>query len=133
MRPSLHRPGEVSAGTAASVVVLDPSRGDADGADPLQGVVPLVWGLAIDDEVWNHAVLSKNQDQTLESDVVEAFFAELMKLADKAGLCSREQFSVDSTMIRTWVSPKRFKPRVQACSSGHQQLGESPKASSLSA
>lgn len=51
-------------------------------------------GLAIEDAVWDHSVFSKNRDRLLEHEVIEAFFTEVMSLADKRGLLSREHFSV---------------------------------------
>jgi transposase len=68
-------------------------------------------GLAIDDPVWDHSVFSKNRDRLLENAVVESFFAEVMRLADKAGLLSKEHFSVDGTLIQAWASQKSFKPK----------------------
>ena len=68
-------------------------------------------GLAMDDAVWDHSVFSKNRDRLLEHAVIEAFFAEVMKRADAAGLLSREHFSVDGTLIQAWASHKSFKPR----------------------
>jgi len=68
-------------------------------------------GLAIDDAVWDHSVFSKNRDRLLEHEVLESFFAEVMKGADAAGLLSREHFSVDGTLIQAWASHKSFKPR----------------------
>ena len=68
-------------------------------------------GLAIDDAVWDHSVFSKNRDRLLEHRVIEAFFAQVMKRADAAGLLSREHFSVDGTLIQAWASHKSFKPR----------------------
>lgn len=68
-------------------------------------------GLAIDDPVWDHSVFSKNRDRLLEHEVVEAFFTEVMMLADKAGLLSKEHFSVDGTLIQAWASQKSFRPR----------------------
>lgn len=68
-------------------------------------------GLAIDDAVWDHSVFSKNRDRLLEHAVVEAFFAEIMRLADAKGLLSREYFSVDGTLIQAWASHKSFRPR----------------------
>ncbi|MFY7751912.1 MAG: IS5 family transposase [Exiguobacterium acetylicum] len=68
-------------------------------------------GLAIDDAVWDHSVFSKNRDRLLEHEVVEAFFAEVMTLADKAGLLSKEHFSVDGTLIQAWASQKSFVPK----------------------
>lgn len=68
-------------------------------------------GLAIDDVVWDHSVFSKNRDRLLEHEVMEKFFAQVMKQADQAGLLSKEHFSVDGTLIQAWASHKSFKPR----------------------
>jgi transposase len=68
-------------------------------------------GLAIDDAVWDHSVFSKNRDRLMEHDVVEAFFTEVMRLADARGLLSKEHFSVDGTLIQAWASQKSFRPK----------------------
>lgn len=68
-------------------------------------------GLAIDDAVWDHSVFSKNRDRLLENAVVEAFFTEIMRLADAKGLLSKEHFSVDGTLIQAWASHKSFRPK----------------------
>jgi transposase len=65
-------------------------------------------GLAIDDEVWDHSSFSKNRDRLLEHAVVEYFFTEVMVLADKRKLLSKEHFSVDGTLIQAWASHKSF-------------------------
>jgi transposase len=56
-------------------------------------------GLTIDDEVWDHSNFSKNRDRLLEHAVVKRFFTEVMSLADKRKLMSKEHFSVDGTLI----------------------------------
>lgn len=66
-------------------------------------------GLAIEDAVWDHSVFSKNRDRLLQHEVVEAFFTEVMTLADKRGLLSREHFSVDGTLIQAWARHKSFR------------------------
>jgi transposase len=68
-------------------------------------------GLAIDDAVWDHSVFSKNRDRLLEHAVVEAFFTEVMRVADARGLLSKEHFSVDGTLIQAWASHKSFRPK----------------------
>jgi transposase len=68
-------------------------------------------GLAMDDAVWDHSVFSKNRDRLLEHAVVEAFFREVMRLADEKGLLSKEHFSVDGTLIQAWAGQKSFKPK----------------------
>jgi len=68
-------------------------------------------GLAIDDTVWDHSVFSKNRDRLMEHAVVEAFFGEVMRLADGKGLLSKEHFSVDGTLIQAWASIKSFRQK----------------------
>ena len=68
-------------------------------------------GIALDDGVWDHSVFSKNRDRLLAHEVIEAFFAEVMALADRQGLLSREHFSVDGTLIQAWASHKSFRPK----------------------
>jgi transposase len=68
-------------------------------------------GLAIDDEVWDHSSFSKNRDRLIEHAVVERFFTEVMTLADKRALLSKEHFSVDGTLIQAWASHKSFVPK----------------------
>jgi transposase len=68
-------------------------------------------GLAIDDDVWDHSTFSKNRDRLLEHAVVESFFTEVMTLADKRQLLSKEHFSVDGTLIQAWASHKSFVPK----------------------
>jgi transposase len=68
-------------------------------------------GLALDDAIWDHSVFSKNRDRLLEHQVVEGFFAEVMRVADGRGLLSKEHFSVDGTLIQAWASQKSFRPK----------------------
>ena len=68
-------------------------------------------GLAMDDTVWDHSVFSKNRDRLLDHAIVEAFFTEVMTMADKGGLLSKEHFSVDGTLIQAWASHKSFVPK----------------------
>lgn len=68
-------------------------------------------GLPLDGETWDHSVFSKNRDRLLTNEVVEAFFAEVMALADEKGLLSKEHFSVDGTLIQAWASQKSFRPK----------------------
>lgn len=68
-------------------------------------------GLALDEGTWDHSVFSKNRDRLLAHEVVEAFFAEVMALADKKRLLSKEHFSVDGTLIQAWASQKSFRPK----------------------
>jgi transposase len=64
-------------------------------------------GLEIDDEVWNHAVFSKNRDRLLNQDLAQRFFARVKEQA--AGLMSDEHFTVDGTLIEAWAGQKSFR------------------------
>jgi transposase len=68
-------------------------------------------GLAIDDAVWDHSTFTKNRDRLLAHDVVGKLFVEVMAQADRAGLLSKEHFSVDGTLIQAWASHKSYKPK----------------------
>ncbi len=68
-------------------------------------------GLALEDTVWNHSVFSKNRDRLFENEVIESFFTEVMRQADRQGLLSKEHFSVDGTLIQAWASQKSFRPK----------------------
>jgi len=64
-------------------------------------------GLEIDDEVWNHAVFSKNRERLLNQDLAQQFFAHVKQQA--AGLMSDEHFTVDGTLIEAWAGQKSFR------------------------
>jgi transposase len=64
-------------------------------------------GLEIDDEVWNHAVFSKNRDRLLNQDLAQKFFARVKEQA--VGLMSDEHFTVDGTLIEAWAGQKSFR------------------------
>jgi hypothetical protein len=68
-------------------------------------------GLEIDDEVWNHAVFSKNRDRLLNQDLAQRFFARVKEQA--AGLMSDEHFTVDGTLIEAWAGQKSFRRKDQ--------------------
>ena len=68
-------------------------------------------GLANDDSVWEHSTFSKNRERLLDHAAIEVFFAEVIGLAEKAGLLSDEHFSVDGTLIKAGASHKSFQPK----------------------
>jgi len=52
-------------------------------------------------------VYCKNRERLLKGDVAEAFFKEVLKLAEEHQLLSDEHFTVDGTLIEAWASLKR--------------------------
>lgn len=63
-------------------------------------------GLSMDEAIWNHAVFSKNRDRLLNADIAQRFFAEVNRQAKK--FMSDEHFTVDGTLLQTWVSQKSY-------------------------
>jgi transposase len=68
-------------------------------------------GLAIEDQVWDHSVFSKNRDRLNHESVAGQFLAEVVRLAELEGLMSDEHFSVDGTLLQAWASHKSFQPK----------------------
>ena len=68
-------------------------------------------GLSMDDKVWDHTTFSKNRDRLIEHEVATQFFQTVKAQAERAGLLSREHFTVDGTLIEAWASMKSFRPK----------------------
>lgn len=66
-------------------------------------------GFSMDDEVWDHSTFTKNRDRLLEGEVAHRFFAQILGQADRAGLLSKEHFSVDGTLIEALASLKSYR------------------------
>src|SRR5512145_1380194 len=49
-------------------------------------------GLSLDDAVWDATTFSKNRDRLLTGDIAEAFFQEVLAIAEADGLLSTEHF-----------------------------------------
>src|SRR5438132_11795127 len=64
-------------------------------------------GMEMDEEVWNHAVFSKNRERLLNEEIAEAFFQRV--LAQAQPYLSDEHFTVDGTLIEAWASQKSFR------------------------
>lgn len=45
---------------------------------------------------------------------MESFFGEVVALAERQGLLSKEHFSVDGTLIQVWVSQKSFRSKGES-------------------
>jgi transposase len=66
-------------------------------------------GMEMDEEVWDHAVFSKNRERLLNQEIAQAFFGRVLKLAKP--YLSDEHFTVDGTLIEAWASQKSFRPK----------------------
>lgn len=66
-------------------------------------------GLNMDDEVWDASTFSQNRERLLKGDVARAFFEQVRRQAEAAGLLSDEHFSVDGTLIEAWAGQKSLR------------------------
>jgi len=64
-------------------------------------------GMEMDEEVWNHAVFSKNRERLLNEEIAEGFFRRVIEHAKP--FMSDEHFTVDGTLIEAWASHKSFR------------------------
>jgi transposase len=71
-------------------------------------------GLAMDDEVWDATVFTKNRDRLLRGDVAQAFFDRVLAQAREHRLLSNEHFTVDGTLIEAWAGHKSFRPKDES-------------------
>ena len=68
-------------------------------------------GLGMDDRVWNHSVFSKSRDRLMLANIDELFFSAIKNQGYAKQLMSRDQFSVDETLLEAYASMKSFKPK----------------------
>ena len=68
-------------------------------------------GFSMDDPVWDHSTFTKNRDRLLGGEVARRFFNLVLGQADRAGLLSKEHFSVDGTLIEALASLKSYRPK----------------------
>ena len=59
--------------------------------------------------MWNHAVLSKNRDRLLTSEVAQQFFPEVNTRAKR--FMSDEHFTADGKLIQAWASQRSFRSK----------------------
>jgi transposase len=64
-------------------------------------------GMDMDEEVWNHAVFSKNRERLLNEEIAEVFFQRVLKQARP--YLSDEHFTADGTLLEAWASHKSFR------------------------
>src|SRR5438105_10998637 len=69
-------------------------------------------GLAIDDEVWDATVFSKNRDRLIEGEIAAKFFAAVRGQLQRSGLLSDEHFTVDGTMLEAWANRRSFREKA---------------------
>lgn len=68
-------------------------------------------GMGVEDKVWDETVFSKNRKRLISGEVADRFFNEVLLVADKEGLLSKDHFTVDGTLIEAWASLKSFQKK----------------------
>ncbi len=68
-------------------------------------------GLGPDDRIWDESVFTKNRNRLLRGEIADLFFQEVVRVADKKKLISKEHFTVDGTLIEAWASLKSLVPK----------------------
>src|SRR3970040_1245065 len=63
-------------------------------------------GLTPDDAVWVPTVVTNTRDRLLDANIAEAFFHQVLALANEHALLSDEHFTVDGTLLEAWASHK---------------------------
>lgn len=66
-------------------------------------------GLTSDDAVWVPTVFTKNRDRLLDGNLAEAFFNQVLAVANDHRLLSHEHFTVDGTLLEAWASQKSIR------------------------
>jgi transposase len=61
--------------------------------------------------VFDASTYSKNQARLPARSVAYLFFAEVVDFARRQGWVSNETFGVDGTLIESWASLNRFRPK----------------------
>jgi transposase len=69
-------------------------------------------GLAMDDEVWDTTVFSKNRDRLMGGEIASRFFLAVGEQLEKSGLLSDEHFTVDGTMLEAWANRRSFREKA---------------------
>jgi transposase len=81
-------------------------------------------GLAIDDEVWDATVFSKNRDRLIEGEIASGFFVAVRGQLERSGLLSDEHFTVDGTMLAAWANRRSFREKAEPPERGSGEGGK---------
>jgi transposase len=69
-------------------------------------------GLAIDDDVWDATVFSKNRDRLIAGEIAARFFVAVRGQLERSGLLGDEHFTVDGTMLEAWANRRSFREKA---------------------
>ena len=93
------------------LIALHSIRSERQFCEQLQYNLLFRWFLDMDmlEQAFDASTFSRNRERLLEHEVAAEFFAAVRTQA--AGLMSREHFSVDGTLLKSWASMKSFREK----------------------
>jgi IS5 family transposase len=96
---------------ATVLMALYTIRSERQFCEQLQYNMLFRWFLYMDmvEDSFHPTTFSKNRERLIAHDVARQFFCLVVDQAKRAGLMSREHFTVDGTLIEAWASFKSFK------------------------
>ena len=68
-----------------------------------------VFGLEMDERVWDVRVFTKNRERLLRGEIAQKFLEQVVGQA--SGLLSDEHFTVDGTLLEAWASRRSFEKK----------------------
>ncbi|MGH7691979.1 MAG: IS5 family transposase [Candidatus Dormibacteria bacterium] len=83
-------------------------------------------GLNVEDEPFDHSSFAKNRKRLLEHRVSRQFFEAVVSQARRQHLLSSQHFIVDGSLLESWASMKRLRPRSDDDRSGGAGGGPEP-------
>lgn len=81
-------------------------------------------GLAMDDEVWDATVFSKNRDRLIGGEIASCFFEAVRGQLERSGLLNDEHFTVDGTMLEAWANRRSFREKTDPPTRGSGDRGK---------
>jgi transposase len=81
-------------------------------------------GLAIDEEVWDATVFSKNRDRLIAGEIAARFFVAVRGQLERSGLLGDEHFTVDGTMLEAWANRRSFREKADPPTRGSGDRGK---------
>lgn len=88
-------------------------------------------GLGMSGKVWVRSTFSKNRVRLIEGEIADEFFSQVVALAEKKNLISKEHFSVDGSLIEAWASLKSFQKKEDDAENKSDDSGDGGRNQSV--
>jgi transposase len=98
---------------AQLLIALFSIRSDRQFCEQLEYNLMYRWFLDmnLDEPVFDASTFSHNRQRLIEHEVATQLLGEVVREAKRWDMISREHFSVDGTLIKSWSSMKSFRPK----------------------